>query len=221
MVKVYVEDSQMAMEEVFEQLGWEIVPSIAPADVVVLIGGADIATEWYNALYRHPMTRGSQAYDMTTHNDYKEALSYGKAIIGVCRGAQFINAMVGGDMYQHVTGHTYGRHLVWDLISKSYHTVNSIHHQMMIPTKEAVLIAKASPRYPDPSVLGRREVFDERGELYHLAVSEEAPEWEVLYYPKVRGLCFQAHPEYDAAGGSCREYFYDLLRRYYPELFKE
>ena len=226
MPRVYVEHRQECMEEIFLDIGWQVADKVQDADVLVLIGGADIDNSWYDAP-RHPRTGGNLHRDLHTEELYDYAVEKGLAIIGICRGCQFMNARVGGGMYQDVNHHAGGRHRVLDLVSKSYHIVNSLHHQMIIPTANAVLIAKAVRGDHDEPIASRREIAVIEGEgrnentyIVDVPVSAEAGEWEVVYYPEVKGLCFQGHPEYVNYADPCRQYFYELLNRYYPELTK-
>ncbi len=148
MISVYVEDGQACMEEIFLQIGCRIAKHLLQADVAVLIGGADIDPSWYKK-ERHPTTGGRIKRDQQSVSIYNNAWGMGIPIIGICRGAQLINALSGGDMYQDVNSHGH-RHHVYDRVSKCYHAVNSIHHQMMIPTDKAVLIAHAVRDFEGP-----------------------------------------------------------------------
>lgn len=224
MTFVYVERSQRCMQEVFEDLGCTITPYLEKADVAVLIGGADISSSWYNAP-SHPKTYGNINRDDGTKTIYDAAISLGIPILGICRGAQFINAMQGGGMYQDVDNHNNGEHLVWDLMSKSYHKVNSIHHQMMIPTDKAIKVAYAVDDDVHEGLCTHRDLMKwstDKEEVMLINVpstSIDPPEWEVLLYPEAKALCFQAHPEYGTKEGSCRTYFNELLYKYFPNEF--
>lgn len=214
MTKVFVERHQSCFTPVFEEIGWTVVEDLSEADAVQLIGGADIDPSWYGRP-AHPRTSYTESRDRITASLYEAALREGKAILGVCRGAQFINAVVGGGMYQDVEGH-FQNHDVYDVETQEIVMgVNSIHHQMMIPHSSARKIAYCVPSL---AKLHREEVLED-GSIVHRKVTDDQPEWEVLYYPQVRGLCFQSHPEYCKKGGPTRTYYQHLLRRLYPELF--
>lgn len=213
--KVFVEEHSMSFRDVLEAAGFQIINDPQDADIIQLIGGADIVSDWYDKP-SHPRTRGNKYYDQHTKNLYQLAVEQGKAILGVCRGGQFINAMQGGDMYQDVRGHL-GRHNLYDVVTDQYiQGVNSIHHQMMIPHSSAVKIAHAVGNVCNDN---RERVADD-GTIVNVPVEEGSEEWEVLFYPKIRGLCFQAHPEYCHHGGPTFTYYLELLRRYLPEFFQ-
>lgn len=225
MPRVYVESHQRCMQEVFTDLGWEIVGSLEQADVLVLIGGADIHPSWYDAP-AHPQTYANLSRDERTDHLYKEALEKKIAILGICRGGQFVNARLGGSMYQHVNNHAGRNHVVIDVVDQSYHYTNSVHHQMMLPSKAAVCVARACRDEANGNIATLREIAviegEGRSECVHIVevpVTKEEPEWEVLFFPEERALCFQAHPEYEDEKGGTRQYFYKLLKRYYPEWF--
>lgn len=225
MPRIYVENGQRDMIQIFLDLGWECVSDMDKVDALCLIGGADIHPSWYDSP-RHPYSGGNLHRDERTDNLFIEATEKGIPIIGICRGGQFLNARVGGGMYQHVDGHAGGWHRLLDEQTKCYHEVNSLHHQMIIPTDRAVLIARAVAGKNDTNIASFREIAVYEGEelrpellIVNVPVSEEAPEWEVVYYPEVKGLCFQAHPEYDDYKGACRQYFYEVMKRVYPQFF--
>lgn len=118
-------------------------------------------------------------------------------------------------MYQHVDNHQKSHHLI-DLKTGQEYFVNSIHHQMMIPHKSAEIVAVA--KGPVASVLERTTDI---GTIIFQVPSNDIPEIEALYYKEFRSLCFQAHPEYAGKNSDTRKYFVELMKRYYPEFFKE
>lgn len=104
--------------------------------------------------------------------------------VGICRGGQFLNVMSGGSMDQHIEGHRHTTHLIEDLHTNIRIEVNSDHHQMMWPLADADPVA---------ATLG--------------------DDWEVLYYPHTKCLCFQPHPEWGHK--PTEDYFFDLLERFF------
>ncbi len=211
---VFVEGRQDSLEGVFRQLGWIIAPVCdEDVDIVVLMGGNDINPEWYHRK-RHPNTSiPNHPFDKQTARLIDFATERGLDLIGICRGAQFINAIMGGDMWQHVNNHG-GGHEVLDLETEEVYYTNSIHHQMMIPHSTGHLIAVTLDR-----VTSRAERVDANGKILIADNSPKDPvvEAEVIWYPKFSALCFQAHPEYDHKSGTTRQYFYNLLQRKYPQ----
>lgn len=119
-------------------------------DGLILQGGADISPQSYGEEPLHPDWAGDRvrdAYEMELLHEFMEA---GKAVLGICRGAQLINVALGGTLYQDIAtqietagAHVhpdYDRHshvIEWasnSTLAKSYsgvmnQRVVSIHHQ--------------------------------------------------------------------------------------------
>ena len=71
-------------------------------DGLVLQGGADISPQCYGEEPRHPDWAGDRvrdAYEMELLHEFMES---GKAVLGICRGAQLINVALGGSLHQDI-----------------------------------------------------------------------------------------------------------------------
>jgi gamma-glutamyl-gamma-aminobutyrate hydrolase PuuD len=71
-------------------------------DGLILQGGADISPQSYGEEPSHPDWAGDRvrdAYEMELLHEFMEA---GKAVLGICRGAQLINVALGGTLYQDI-----------------------------------------------------------------------------------------------------------------------
>ncbi len=71
-------------------------------DGLILQGGADINPQSYGEQPLHPDWVGDRvrdAYEMELLHEFMEA---GKAVLGICRGAQLINVALGGTLYQDI-----------------------------------------------------------------------------------------------------------------------
>jgi len=199
---VYLISEDFRMESLFKkrdgfkikrQLDQEFLESNG---IIVFPGGLDVHPKLYNEaiLPKTTVSKYADERDLNFWNKVKEYPNIAK--IGVCRGAQFLNVMNGGALYQDVNNHTESHNMIDLLITGTSVFVTSTHHQMMIPNEEKGLVigiaslatsfASASPR--------------------------EKPEYdtEVVYYPETNSLCFQPHPEY-GDGDACRLYFFDLI----------
>ncbi len=113
-------------------------------DGLILCGGADISPTLYG---QEPS--GAEETDPT--RDEAEAqllktyLSYGKPVFGICRGAQLINAALGGALLQNIAGHrapvrgapafhpvrAVEGSVLFDLYDRDF-TVNTYHHQAIL-----------------------------------------------------------------------------------------
>lgn len=187
---------------VFKEKGYEITRSLIDSDIVVLTGGADINP----AIYKEDVQRGTYFNTERDQVDVRAAeLGHkaGKFLAGICRGAQLLNCMPnGGKLWQDVNNHN-GHHPVFDFIEKKwYPDIISVHHQQMIPTEDAVIVAAANEATfkHNPGQTYRRD-------------KPELNDIEVLWYPKTRSLCYQAHPEFGHRASTA--YFFNLMDRYY------
>ncbi len=109
-------------------------------DGLLMTGGADVTPERYG----HPVR---QAKDMEPQRDALETEAFdaararGLPILGVCRGLQVLNVLMGGTLVQHVDGHG----------SPSYGTGPANHHPItLVPgTRLAAILQPGEPRRSD------------------------------------------------------------------------
>ncbi len=168
-------------------------------DFVAFMGGVDVAPDVYGASY-HPATQHpNHARDAREISLWKKYAHLPKW--GICRGAQLLNVLNGGGMYQHVNNHNGANHLVRDYKNREV-VVCSVHHQMMLPSINSKLIAWSE------GVSTRREIAEE-------LFTGPTIEPEVLFISQDKALCFQAHPEFGPK--SCTDYFFQLVEELYPD----
>ena len=202
-MKVFIvggRDSQYAA--LFESMGHIIHPRCNDADLLCFTGGADVTPAIYGDA-PHPYTGCDPQRDLYEEKFFNIGLEMNIPMVGICRGGQFLNVMSGGRMYQHVEGHTRS-HVITDVETGETVYVSSTHHQMIMPSPEAVLVATAA-------LGGAREWYE--GQVFHKDVSKE--DIEVVYYPKTNCLCFQPHPEFNSPEyEGMKQYFKGLLSRF-------
>lgn len=185
--------------KMFFDAGFKGAKSVDDADIVCFTGGEDV----------NPALYGEKPIPGTFFNparDDKEAQIYGAAIakklpmIGICRGAQFLNVMEGGKMWQDVNNHAVHQgHSIIDMrTGEEKFNMTSTHHQQMIAGQSATIIATAS--------LSTEKQGDGHSQYRDEA---EQDDMEVLWYEDNKVLCFQPHPEF--RHGDCRNYFLDLV----------
>lgn len=172
------------------------------ADFLVFPGGADI----------HPLLYGERAIPGTSCNvnrDLKEVNLFKSMLndipkIGICRGAQLVNTLSGGSMWQNVDGHTQ-THALEDSMTGEILETTSTHHQMMIPGDDGVILATAAE--------SSFKECEEAGSVVRTTIKHtpRPRDIEVMYYETTNSLCFQGHPEYDSS--ECLEYFLHLVRK--------
>lgn len=175
-------------------------------DCVALWGGEDIHPMYYGQKH-HPQNGASDNLSDRDVFEWKTILHCKKnniPMLGVCRGAQFLCVGAGGSLVQHVSGHGYQHHV--DTIHKKLVYVTSTHHQMMNPYNiEHTLIGWASPA---------RAIRYEDGERNNIHIMNVHQEPEICYFPQLRGLAIQGHPEYSTATDEFRAYCNALIREF-------
>lgn len=202
MPKVHIVNSNQQYDKMFSDRGWEVVHSVSEADLVQFTGGSDVNPSLYGET-PHPKTFCNLARDAQEQTVYGRTLERDIPMAGICRGAQFLNVMNGGKLYQHVNNHAISdTHTVADLDTARIINVTSTHHQMMRPSPAGRVLA-----------ICRRATYREKMES-GLVITNNTPEddVEVVYYKNTDCLCFQPHPEFE--GGDCQDYYFELLNKY-------
>lgn len=202
MKNVYIVNGSGSYRFMFERMHYNVTNNIEDADLVCFTGGEDVTPSFYGH-EKHPTT-GNNAYRDRYESDiFAMCRERGLPMVGICRGAQFLNVMSGGTMYQDVRGHT-ADHSITDVETGEIILVSSTHHQMMKPSSEAILVATAALK-------GERTWFEEG--IFKRDVSKE--DIEVVYYPHTDCLCFQPHPEFGSEKyTNMYAYFKGLLEKH-------
>jgi anthranilate/para-aminobenzoate synthase component II len=176
-------------------------------DCLVLYGGTDI----HPSLYKQGHHPRNYAPTLPSDRDVAEwnALKYCKLhdipTIGICRGAQMQCAFAGGFLIQHVNYHNSGNHAMTVKGERTI-TTNSLHHQMMFPWEVPhELIAWTARPLSD-------SYEDQEGN--DIPQARKHPEPEIVYFPQIRGLGIQGHPEYSSAPVAFRELCVELVKQY-------
>lgn len=140
-------------------------------DLICFTGGADLSPIMYGQK-NTGQSRCDEARDRYELSILRQFLKRGPTIpmVGICRGGQFLNVAHDGKMIQHITGHHMGVHDI--KVLGSVFPVLGDHHQAMVPSKAAKVLARAEDGVA-----------------------------EILWYPptgewKNFSLAFQAHPEW-------------------------
>ena len=187
---------------------WIGVRSISDADVVLFTGGPDI----------NPTLYGENRLDTTKFNDERDELdlqAWGQTlphqvVVGICRGAQLLNVMCGGSLWQHVDGH-HTPHYITDRMTGNRIWATSTHHQAMIPGQDAEVVATSSNctvKLAHGAEWERRDRFKNPNVVFE---DGDHIDYEVLRYPDRNVMCFQPHPEHVGAQPGLRTYFFNQL----------
>ncbi len=198
--KFYMSRTDVGLSNLFNFCNFERVQEVYDADLVVFGGGADINPFLYGEK-RNPSTYVDYEADQADIKTLRQCGDY-QSKVGVCRGGQFLNVMVGnGTLWQHVTDHGIGGvHAAKKIYEdKTYDflpamlDVTSTHHQMMRPgeTGEVVYAAnRALSKENEKNVITYEK--DKRPDKWDDA--------EVVFYPDRLTCCWQPHPEYNTVG---------------------
>lgn len=163
---------------------YTLVSNIKDADVVMFTGGSDVSPTLYNEEY------GRHTY-CSERRDYEEvqAFEYCKAnkipMIGICRGMQLFNVLLGGKMIQDVTNHCGADHNI-TFTNGDIQIYPSIHHQMVNPNWVK----------PEWEIMA---VSTESMSRHYLDGNDESVpcpyEIEMMYFPEINSIGIQGHPE--------------------------
>lgn len=155
---------------------------------LLLWGGEDISP----TLYGQKPNNFNDAGTIPSTRDQKEWKCIAKAvemklpIIGICRGMQMLCAFDGGILAQDVTGHRSG-HFIETPTGERFHA-QGMHHQMCLPLPHNDVIAFSEFNLTSGMYIG------ENNEINYFP--EDFKEPEAVYFPKIKGLGFQFHPEW-------------------------
>jgi len=170
--------------------------------ILILHGGSDISPSIYN----HPVSSYTQAEKKMSTRDLSEvllaerAIELGIPIFGICRGAQLACALAGGTLIQHVEGHVGGSHQVETSDGNTYLT-STCHHQMMNPwNTEYELLAWSAPAISS--------IYIEKDDKQTEMVCEP----EVVFFPKIKALAIQGHPEWMGHSSAFVQYCLSLVK---------
>lgn len=181
---------------------------------LVIHGGSDIHPSFYNRVKDgtycdlEPSKQDLQEWALI-----QRAIELGLPILGICRGAQMGCAAAGGILIQDVNGH-HGNHFI-RTIENHQIISNSIHHQMMFPWKvNHELIAWAEPYKSGLNKKSYRGLNDDEFE-YLMGVADEKREPEIVWFPDIKCLAIQGHPEMLSEKVALNKYLHHLMEKYY------
>ena len=194
-------DSQIS--QMFAMNGWEVTHNALDDDISLIqfTGGEDVTPTLYGEK-AHPATHCNPTRDARETEIYLEFLSR-VPMAGICRGAQFLNVMNEGKMWQHVTGHAIrGVHPALDQMTGEEIMVTSTHHQMMIPSPDAILLLTAEC-----------SMFKQGFEKQEIGGGES--DVEAVFYPDTNSLCYQPHPEYVDIDHDCQTTYFGYIKTFF------
>lgn len=172
------------------EAGFVKAKTIEDSDVVVFVGGSDINPDLYGdkCLERTSFSRYRDAEEVEAYN---KALGLGKVMFGICRGAQFLHAMNGGKLWQHVEGHGGPDHEIYDLETDATVTATSLHHQMLADNAGLNIIAVCTRQISRRFFADGITIDMDKAGSNHMAEMEI----EAGSYSKTKCFFVQGHPE--------------------------
>lgn len=178
---------------------------IKKGDVILFGGGEDISPSFYKqnpSRYTHAGPILSNR-DISEEKIFRKAVQVGAKMLGICRGAQLVCALSGGDLIQHVTNHGTSRgHSMVTNEGKEIH-VCSVHHQMMNPFKtKHELLGWAKENISTCYLIEQDKNVDMKVEP------------EVVWFPETQSLGIQYHPEFMASDDEAVKYARELVKKY-------
>lgn len=203
--KVFVVGGDSQVREMFAVRGWGRADSVGAAHLICFTGGADVGPR----LYDHPLhstTWPDDSRDLKEMAIFEAGKNINVPMVGICRGAQFLNVMNGGKMYQDVSDHTRPHMLKIGAPNDPNAPeiyVTSTHHQMMMPSEEGKV--RATGPACDASWWSDKQERWVQTKLEHGI--------EVVEYENT--ICFQPHPEMHQNNPSfqpMRQYFFGLIK---------
>lgn len=172
------------------EAGFEKAVTVEDADVVVFIGGADINPALYGQKC-HKTTSYSSERDTIEEFYYNKAIERKVPMFGICRGAQFLHAMNGGQLWQDVNGHAGPDHMIVDIEEDVRVEATSLHHQMLQANDKMTIIAVTEEQIATE--------FESDSMIVHLAMPRRnytsEIEIEAGAYLDTRCFFVQGHPE--------------------------
>ena len=213
--KVLIVHTSMLYERMFQSEGWEIVRTIEEANLIQFTGGADVSPYLYGQK-KHPKTNNNLERDKKEAIIYSIGIKESLPMAGICRGAQFLNVMCGGELWQDINGHATAKgHEILDIITNKSFRATSTHHQMMIPTLGGKVIGVADESKFRSTMLKNGNVIQ-----YHIKKLDDF-DTEIVHYPKHKVLCFQPHPEFAGVPDLKMRYFMYIYKYLFPSGYVE
>lgn len=208
---MYDYDSEGTMNHLLKGANMEMAEHVNDADIIVFNGGSDIATSLYHEI---PISRNipealSQR-DTVEREVFIEYSGSDKLLVGICRGAQLLNVLNGGKLWQDVNNHNRD-HEIRDLTTGQVLKATSTHHQMMRPNMQYAEIIAVADEATRKSA--------EKDSFPLKTYDDDHADTEIVWYGNTNCLCIQGHPEY-VPGSAFANYSLNLMAKYLEEVYQ-
>jgi gamma-glutamyl-gamma-aminobutyrate hydrolase PuuD len=195
----------------YNDLAW----ALEHGDVLVVPGGADVNPARYGERPHYATGRANTHYEFLDENLLTPWIhKTNKPVVGICRGLQTINVVLGGTLHQHVVGHAglkKARDDRWQQmntvfnIKKNYRTeplvykVNSFHHQAIKRLGSNLKMLGWTVAYQDCPSLQSMEIFSHKFIIEDKQIKKATQEYcvfpEIIAHTTKPIIAFQYHPE--------------------------
>lgn len=177
-------------------------------DVIISPGGADVDSIRYKEAPHPTNSRSNMHYEWIDYFILSPWIESGKPVLGICRGMQSINVLMGGTLFQNISGHLQSadRAVTRELTRVEYVDgevgfpyVNTFHHQAVKDLGEGLIPFAFCPVYKNCESLEFREKLYTKEFPVIKDKKEEMANWyaicEAYVHPTLPILGVQWHPE--------------------------
>ena len=206
------EGCEVPFADMFDGVTRGVPFSVCKDDVLLLEGAAaDIDPHFYNDSFGSFLCIPDIERDNREYTQMKRFADMGAKILGICKGAQFICVFAGGNLIQHVTGHgVLNGHSIVTQDGEYLHS-SSVHHQMMDPFDLSAEQYQILAHTPKPL---SKCYLDGKDREYTFPLGCKFVEPEIVWFPKIKALAIQGHPEYMRQDAPFVQYSRKLVERY-------
>lgn len=167
--------------------------------LILFTGGSDVDPSFYGDTSPLRMCSPYLTRDKFEKTIFCHALSNSIPMIGICRGFQFLNVMAKGRLLHHIDNHAGNIHLFESSILEKPISVNSFHHQMVVPPTNAHIIGQTVKQLSNIHY-GKHDQSE----------NWEGPEIEAAIFPEINACGVQYHPEWMQTTSEGFSFFYNL-----------
>lgn len=168
--------------------------------MVMFTGGADVSPSYYKHLSPKRMCQNNPERDAQEKRVFDTCLENGILMTGICRGFQFLNVMAGGILMHHIDCHEGVQHEMSTMTGEKL-IVNSLHHQMVVPSAYSQLVGWSSTPRSD-RYFGNLDAF----------IEYRGYEVEAAIFPEIKAFGVQYHPEMMPAESDGYGYYYSMVK---------
>lgn len=169
--------------------------------LILFTGGADVSPELYNDTSPRGLCSTNEVRDKIEAAIFVKAIEHNIPMTGICRGAQFINVMSGGTMMHDINGHSFKYHKFRCSKDDKTITVNSLHHQMIIPPGDGYAIGWC-PKKLSSAYYGYKDKQVEFNDY----------EVEAVLIPRTMCCGVQYHPEGMSGNSDGYQWYYNMVK---------